>query len=37
VTSGKTLTDEANGGFAHIVDPEGQKIELWEPKLMCWG
>jgi predicted enzyme related to lactoylglutathione lyase len=21
-----------NGRFAHIVDPEGNKIELWEPK-----
>lgn len=26
------ITDEFNGRFAHIVDPEGRKIELWEPK-----
>ena len=25
---------EANGKFAHIMDPEGRKIELWEPKPM---
>ncbi len=25
---------EANGRFAHIIDPEGRKIELWEPKPM---
>jgi catechol 2,3-dioxygenase-like lactoylglutathione lyase family enzyme len=24
--------DEANGRFAWIVDPEGRKIELWQPK-----
>ena len=29
-----TMRDEANGHFAHIVDPEGRKIELWEPKPM---
>ena len=28
------LLDEANGRFAHIIDPEGRKIELWEPKPM---
>ncbi len=22
-----------NGGFAWIMDPEGNKIELWEPKI----
>jgi len=22
-----------NGGFAWIVDPEGNKVELWEPKI----
>jgi predicted enzyme related to lactoylglutathione lyase len=27
----KVLPDEPNGRFAHIVDPEGIKIELWEP------
>jgi predicted enzyme related to lactoylglutathione lyase len=26
------LPDEANGRFAHLVDPNGTKIELWEPK-----
>ena len=26
--------DEANGGFAQIMDPDGCKIELWEPKPM---
>lgn len=30
----KTFPDEANGKFAHIIDPEGTKIELWEPKPM---
>lgn len=24
--------DESYGRFAHIMDPEGRKIELWEPK-----
>lgn len=24
--------DESHGRFAHILDPEGTKIELWEPK-----
>jgi predicted enzyme related to lactoylglutathione lyase len=28
----KTMPDEFNGKFAHIMDPEGRKIELWEPK-----
>jgi predicted enzyme related to lactoylglutathione lyase len=28
------LLDEANGRFAHILDPEGRKIELWEPRPM---
>ena len=28
----KTFPEEANGKFAHIMDPEGNKIELWEPK-----
>jgi predicted enzyme related to lactoylglutathione lyase len=30
----KLFPDELNGRFAHIVDPEGRKIELWEPKPM---
>jgi predicted enzyme related to lactoylglutathione lyase len=28
------LPDEPNGRFAHILDPEGTKIELWEPQPM---
>ena len=28
------VLDEANGRFAHIMDLEGRKIELWEPKPM---
>lgn len=31
----KVYPDEANGRFAHIMDPEGRKIELWEPKPMA--
>jgi catechol 2,3-dioxygenase-like lactoylglutathione lyase family enzyme len=27
-----SVLDEANGRFAHIIDLEGRKIELWEPK-----
>ena len=30
----KTFPEEPNGKFAHIMDPEGNKIELWEPKPM---
>ena len=26
--------DEPNGRFAHILDPEGTKIELWQPRPM---
>jgi predicted enzyme related to lactoylglutathione lyase len=26
------VTEDVNGKFAWIVDPEGNKIELWEPK-----
>ena len=26
--------DQPNGRFAHIVDPEGTKIELWQPSPM---
>jgi predicted enzyme related to lactoylglutathione lyase len=29
------VLDEANGRFAHIMDPEGHKIELWQPKPMA--
>lgn len=28
------MPDEFNGKFAHIMDPDGRKIELWEPKEM---
>lgn len=28
----KLFPEEFNGRFAHVVDPEGRKIELWEPK-----
>ena len=28
------LPDEPNGRFAHVLDPEGTKIELWQPKPM---
>lgn len=30
----KNFPPEPNGRFAHIMDPEGRKIELWEPKPM---
>lgn len=30
----KLFPEEVNGRFAHIIDPEGRKIELWEPKPM---
>ena len=30
----KLFPDEANGRFAHIMDLEGRKIELWQPKPM---
>ena len=33
VTPVKTFPDEANGRFAHIMDPEGRKVELWEPRV----
>ena len=28
----KTFPDEFNGRFAHIIDLEGRKIELWQPR-----
>jgi predicted enzyme related to lactoylglutathione lyase len=28
----KTFPDDYNGRFAHIIDPEGRKIELWQPR-----
>jgi predicted enzyme related to lactoylglutathione lyase len=30
----KTFPDEINGRFAHIMGPDGVKIELWQPKPM---
>jgi len=27
-----TMPDEGNGRFAHLMDPDGRKVELWEPK-----
>lgn len=30
----KLFPDEMNGRFAHILDCDGRKIELWEPKPM---
>ncbi len=30
----KVMPPEPNGKFAHISDPEGTRIELWEPKPM---
>ena len=32
VTVDPKVVDDFNGKFAWIVDPEGNKIELWEPK-----
>jgi predicted enzyme related to lactoylglutathione lyase len=28
------MMNEANGHFAHVMDNEGRKIELWQPKPM---
>lgn len=28
----KEFPDEFNGRFAHIMDPEGTKIEIWQPR-----
>jgi predicted enzyme related to lactoylglutathione lyase len=33
----KTFPEEVNGRFAHILDPEGRKVELWQPKPMPAG
>lgn len=30
----ETFPDNPNGRFAHLLDPEGTKIELWEPRPM---
>ena len=32
ITILKRVDDDANGRFAWILDPEGNKIELWQPK-----
>jgi predicted enzyme related to lactoylglutathione lyase len=32
VTVEPKMAEESNGRFAWVVDPEGNKIELWEPK-----
>ena len=29
----KVFPEDVNGRFAHVLDPEGRKIELWQPKL----
>ena len=26
------VAEDGNGKFAWVVDPEGNKVELWEPK-----
>jgi predicted enzyme related to lactoylglutathione lyase len=31
----RSFDDQPNGRFAHIVDPEGTTIELWEPAPMA--
>jgi predicted enzyme related to lactoylglutathione lyase len=31
----QTMDDQPNGRFAHILDPDGRKLELWEPKPMA--
>lgn len=28
----KITADDDNGRFAHLMDPDGTKIELWQPK-----
>ena len=31
----RIFNDQPNGRFAHVIDPEGRKIELWEPAPMA--
>ena len=31
-TLDQKIEDDFNGRFAAVVDPEGNKIQLWEPK-----
>lgn len=33
----KLFPDEGMGKFAHLLDPEGRKIELWQPKPIPRG
>jgi predicted enzyme related to lactoylglutathione lyase len=35
VTPIKTMPDEGMGRFAHIMDLDGRKVELWEPKPLA--
>jgi predicted enzyme related to lactoylglutathione lyase len=28
----KIIGDESNGWFGYVMDPEGNRIELWQPK-----
>ncbi|MBN8685748.1 MAG: bleomycin resistance protein [Chitinophagales bacterium] len=39
--NGVTITDTIEsyeyGKFVHIMDPEGNKIELWEPNDIVYG
>lgn len=30
----EVLPDEANGRFAHVLDCDGRKVELWQPRPM---
>ena len=30
---GKKVTGDDYGAFLWIIDPDGNKVELWEPKL----
>jgi predicted enzyme related to lactoylglutathione lyase len=34
VTPLRRFDAEANGRFVHIMDPEGRKLELWQPQPM---
>jgi catechol 2,3-dioxygenase-like lactoylglutathione lyase family enzyme len=28
----ETMPDDYNGRFAHLIDPDGRKLELWQPR-----
>lgn len=30
----KVMADEGMGPFAHLLDPDGRKVELWQPRPM---